>query len=313
MQRVIRFAFASLLVTLFAVLALGTELTDAQSEWVQKLEAATTEEQILELLQAIPRSRSNPVFDDIQRTYLTKREAFAFREKVLKALDTEISTAWVAADKESAAERVNSLAAGLETPEVEVREVRLGFQWLKDAWDWFLDLLFGRERTMYQVPPVGAVNLNWVQFFVWGIIFLALAVGIILLARHVKINKATAARKRGLIEEHEEGMTSDDWLHLGDEHILAGRFRDAVRAFYLGCLIRLDEASILAFKKDETNWEHFRRYDKFSRQIENFDLYTATDLFDRTWYGLVEAAEKEAVEVRTIYESLLENMRKKAS
>lgn len=312
MQRVIRFAFASLLATIFAIAAIGMELTDAQSEWIGKLEAATTSEEIVVLLQNVPSRVGHPVFDDIRNIYPTKSEAFALRERILASLDLEIDTNWVSADKESAAERASALASELVTPETEVRELRVGFDWLVDLIEAILFWLFG--GWVEEPERSGSIpSMNWLQYLVWGVILLALAIGIVLLVRHVKINKETAARKRGLIEEHEEGMTSDDWLQKGDEHILAGRFRDAVRAFYLGCLIRLDEAGTLIFKKDETNWEHFRRYEKFSRQIENFDLYKATDMFDRTWYGLVEAAEQEALEVRTIYESLLINIKRKAS
>ncbi len=89
-----------------------------------------------------------------------------------------------------------------------------------------------------------------------------------------------------------------------------GRYREAVRALYLACLLRFDEALVARFDRAQTNWEHLHRIEGSVRKPQGLDFRTPTSLFDRVWYGYQGKGRDEVNQFRQWYMGITESLQR---
>lgn len=123
-------------------------------------------------------------------------------------------------------------------------------------------------------------------YLVIGLLVLAVLAFAAYMFRFIQKRAATAKRaKSGLLDELEEIKTEDEYLAEADAMIAEGRYREAIRALYLACLLKIDVARITRFDRSETNWEHLRRIESSLTRPADFTFREQTKTFDRVWYG----------------------------
>ncbi|MDI9641090.1 DUF4129 domain-containing protein [Kamptonema cortianum] len=179
-----------------------------------------------------------------------------------------------------------------------------------NLWDrigeWIAEQL---SRIFNRRPPAelqgGLPNL--VTPLMWVIIGIAIIAFAILVAKFFGLNSGKKAKKKvgGLLDEDEPDRTADEWILQADRLEAEGKFREAVRCLYLACLARLNQSGILQFIRRETNWEHLQRFE--SRRLDgvDFDLRTATQLFDVVYYGNHSRGQEDVEVMRKHYADLL--------
>ncbi|RYG49366.1 DUF4129 domain-containing protein [bacterium] len=178
--------------------------------------------------------------------------------------------------------------------------------------NWLSKALSGLRReqeTSYSQPkpsttPSAPVNTQGVVYFMWFLLGLAVLFFLYFALRHLSgIKRRTVVK--ALVEEDEPERTVDEWLLQAQELESKGMYREAVRALYLACLLRLDEAGIARFIRHETNWEHQNRIDVSPKRPPTLDLRPATQLMDRVWYGFRTEGPPDVARIRGVYESIL--------
>jgi hypothetical protein len=158
--------------------------------------------------------------------------------------------------------------------------------WLKGAIERLRNLIPKRQPNfprMRGLPAAGGAG--FLIYLVWFLLF-ALVVGFIIYAlRFVAFGKLKKRRAKAMLEDDEPERTLDEWLALADAYQKEGRFREAVRALYLACLLKFDERNVARFLRGQTNWEHLARIEASPRLPAGLNFRAATQAFDQIWYG----------------------------
>lgn len=160
------------------------------------------------------------------------------------------------------------------------------------------------------IDPTGVMRVLMYVLLLAGAIVIGWTVYRLVKSRQKK-QRQKEARAKGLIEEHEESRTADEWLVLASRLEREGRYRESVRCLYLAILMRLDRARIARFDRTETNWEHLRRILK-SEAPSNVPYRDVTLLFDLIWYGDQPASDRDCSQMRSAYETLMQSLREVA-
>ncbi|MBL8059963.1 MAG: hypothetical protein JNK63_04510 [Chthonomonas sp.] len=176
---------------------------------------------------------------------------------------------------------------------------------LESLGEWLGSLFKPKERqTPTAAPPNFGILPEVLTTIVWivvGVIAIAAgALAIHLIAR----SRRAVSRAKGIMSDEEATLTLDEWLAKADALIAKGEFREAVRCLYVACLLRLDQAKALDFRRHETNWEHYNRYATGIGQPA-FDLKPPTQEFDTIWYGNRTRGLEDAERFRGYYNQLL--------
>lgn len=188
------------------------------------------------------------------------------------------------------------------------------FTWLRDLWerfwDWLADLFPDEEEG-------GGVGLNLPTLVTTVVILLAVLA--VWLAWRVFRNR----RRRGdalvvaeagplplAADDDPLSRASSEWERYAAELAAAGRFREAVRAWYHAVLVTLFRRGALHYRKGRTNWEYVAAlapgYDWRSRFIE------LTRHFEREWYGRDQSTPESLREAEDMARGLLGSLREAA-
>jgi hypothetical protein len=188
------------------------------------------------------------------------------------------------------------------------------FEWTGDLWDrfwdWLTDLFPDEEEG-------GGVGLNLPTLVTVVVILLAVLAA--WLAWRVFRNR----RRRGdtlvaaeagplplAADDDPLSRASSEWERYAAELAAAGRFREAVRAWYHAVLVTLFRRGTLHYRKGRTNWEYVAAlapgYDWRSRFIE------LTRHFEREWYGRDQSTPESLREAEDMARGLLGSLREAA-
>lgn len=182
--------------------------------------------------------------------------------------------------------------------------------WLADALDRIKKIrLPDRESNPHM--SLGGFGLlgALVYYAAWGLLIAGVLALLFLAIRHVKWRNTLTRKAQGLMDQDEPDRTLDEWLQLADAHAAAGRFREAVRALYLACLLRFDENDVARFDRGETNWEHLTRIEASPQLPEGIDFRTTTQKFDRIWYGYQTQGMPDVNHFRAAYQLITEALK----
>ena len=182
--------------------------------------------------------------------------------------------------------------------------------WLADALERLKNIRPKQERTESNGMGLGLLGPIF-TFFVWGLLAAAIATLLYFAIRHFSWQKSLTRKVKALLEEDEPLRTLDEWLQLADEHAAAGRYREAVRALYLACLLKFDENDVARFERGETNWEHLARIEQSPKLPVGLNFRTPTQRFDRIWYGYQTQGLPDVELFRTWYQDITNELRSK--
>jgi len=149
----------------------------------------------------------------------------------------------------------------------------------------------------------------WLKNLVWGLLIVGVCTLLYFAFRHVNWQSTLTRKAKALLEDDEPDRTLDEWLQLADHHAAAGRYREAVRALYLACLLKFDENDIARFDRGETNWEHLVRIEESPSMPSSLDFRTPTQRFDRIWYGYQTQGMPDVNQFREWYQDITESLK----
>ena len=158
---------------------------------------------------------------------------------------------------------------------------------LKDFLDWLFDAL-PRRRNAAGQPTRG---LHWIVWAVVGAILLVIL--------YLAFDVLRRSRARGPAEVETSatiGSKQDadplsrgatEWERYAGELASAGRFREAIRAWYHAVLVTCYAAGILHFRKGRTNWEYIA---SLAPSLDwRSDAIELTRRFEQEWYGALQS------------------------
>lgn len=163
----------------------------------------------------------------------------------------------------------------------------------------------------------GLPQLSFLSPLIWLLLIGGVGFLLYLALRNASFSGLKAwAKKRGrgsLIEESEPAYNADEWLAKAQAAAAQGDFRVAMRCYYLGTLVAMDEKRFLRFIRWETNWEHLARYESGSRTLPGVDLRSLTRQFDRVWYGHAGCDAGDLVEFEAAFRAARSYVREGAA
>jgi hypothetical protein len=165
------------------------------------------------------------------------------------------------------------------------------WEWLRDKFldflDWLFDLLPRRRNAAGKPTP----GLHWIVWAVVGAILLVIL--------YLAIDVLRRSRARGPVEVETStpiGSKQDEdplsrgaleWERYAADLAKAGRFREAIRAWYHAVLVTCYAAGILHFRKGRTNWEYIA---SLAPSLEwRPDAIELTRRFEQEWYGALHS------------------------
>jgi hypothetical protein len=161
------------------------------------------------------------------------------------------------------------------------------FRWLGDWFvrilEWILDLFPGSRPGEKRA----ATGMSWI---VTGVT-IVIAIAIVLLALEVarrskKRTKTEVATSEPIGSRRDEDPLSrgaTEWERYAAQLAAAGRFREAIRAWYHAVLVTCYSAGVLHFRKGRTNWEYVATVPPSVPWRP--ELIELTRRFELEWYG----------------------------
>lgn len=155
--------------------------------------------------------------------------------------------------------------------------------WLRGALERLSNLHWNPPKAPSARPP--SLAGAWLTYTMWFLLGALVLLFVFLALMHVDWKTRLRRRAKTLLEDDEPERTLDEWLQIADRMAAEGRHREAVRALYLACLLKFDEARVARFDRGQTNWEHLARIESSPRFPAGLDFRAPTKEFDRIWYG----------------------------
>jgi hypothetical protein len=162
------------------------------------------------------------------------------------------------------------------------------FRWLgkqvRDFLEWVADLWPDDE---VEAAGKAASGTRWVA----TAITIVIALAIVILALEV-VRRAKRGEAQQLVTSEPIGSKRDEdplsrgateWERYAAQLAAAGRFREAIRAWYHAVLVTCWSAGALHFRKGRTNWEYIASV--APSVVWRPELIQLTRSFEREWYG----------------------------
>jgi hypothetical protein len=227
-----------------------------------------------------------------------------------ETLRSQVQLRAMAEEREAASNKHSEQAKTIkQSPFYSDQGVDRKKNWLADSLDRLKNIRLNLQPKTTASTGTGILGGVFVT-----LIWCLLAAGVIALiyfaVRHIQWQGKLTRKAKTLLEEDEPDRTLDEWLQLADEHAAAGRFRQAVRALYLACLLKFDEADVARFDRGETNWEHLARIEESEKLPADIDFRTPTKRFDTIWYGHQTNGMPDVELFRAWYQGITESLKK---
>jgi len=178
-----------------------------------------------------------------------------------------------------------------------------GKNWLGMALDRLRNIRLNLDPPQINAPKAPTFG-PWLTYLLWTILVCAVGAFAYFGIRHIDWKRTLNRRSKVIMEEDEPERSLDEWLTSADLLAAEGKYREAVRALYLACLLRFDEGRVARFDRRQTNWEHLARVEKSPRLPENLDFRTPTKAFDNIWYGFRTDGMPDVLKFRDWYHSI---------
>lgn len=187
-------------------------------------------------------------------------------------------------------------------------------RWMRDAWESFLDWLADLFPDEERKPVFLGMSLATVVTIV-VILFAVLAAWLGWRAFRNRRRRgapalAESAPAPPAADDDPLSRGASEWERYAAELAAAGRFREAIRAWYHAVLVNLFRRGALHYRKGRTNWEYVAALAPGHAWRPGF--IELTRHFEREWYGR-DASESEALrEAEDRARALLASLREAA-
>lgn len=174
---------------------------------------------------------------------------------------------------------------------------------------WLEDLIKKLFQPKHNEANPSAIGLfgplsQLIVWLVWLIVAGVVIAILVFALRQITWKRKLRRKATTMLEEDEPERSRDEWLTLADEFATQGRFREAIRALYVACLLQFDENRVARFDRGQTNWEHLSRVIASPRRPTTIDFETLTKRFDVVWYGHAPCGPRDVDEFRRAYEAI---------
>jgi hypothetical protein len=163
------------------------------------------------------------------------------------------------------------------------RMYRWVIELLRDIIDWIFDLFPGSEAE----EEGAAGNMRWIVIgttIVIAVAIILLAVGVARRSRRrEKTDVATSEPVGSKRDEDPLSRGATEWERYAAQLAAAGRYREAIRAWYHAVLVTCYSAGVLHFRKGRTNWEYVATVPPSVPWRP--ELIRLTRRFELEWYG----------------------------
>jgi hypothetical protein len=176
--------------------------------------------------------------------------------------------------------------------------------------DWFLDLLPESDRSL----PERATGIRGMVYAVVAVIVLAiilLAFSVIRRSKRAVTVIETSAPLGSKRDEDPLSRGATEWERYAMQLAAAGRFREAIRAWYHAVLVTCYANGVLHFRKGRTNWEYVSTLaPALPWRPEMIQL---TRHFEREWYGADESTSEALDDCGGRARAILESVRERGA
>jgi hypothetical protein len=221
--------------------------------------------------------------------------------------------------REEAAREIGKGGAVARLPEAPpvprsfAERVRDFFEWIWEKVKSFFRWLW----RMFFPDRAGGGSSAGMPLYVSILVILLLiavsAVAIVALRRRqseVRPSGAASAPAANPRDEDPLSRTASEWERFAAELARAGRYREAIRAWYHAVLVSLFRAGVLHYRKDRTNWEY--AYALAPQHAWRPEFLDATRRFEQEWYGRRNTPEEAAGEYERQARRILAVVRERA-
>jgi len=265
----------------------------------KRLKEAKSDAEALSILQSNSTVGSNDELGNRIETATTNKVG---RPQVIKELRKEISMAASFENASTSPGATDSARKIKRSPLYSDQGVSRKQNWLGQALERLKNInIDQKQRENQRGPDLGALG-QVLYYFIWAILIGAVLFLLYYLLRFLDWRNALTRKAKAVLEEDEPARTLDEWLEYADKLVAEGKFREAVRALYLACLLKFDDSGIARFERGQTNWEHLRRIEASPNLPTGLDFREPTKRFDQVWYGFQVRGMSDVEEFRSIYE-----------
>lgn len=257
-----------------------------------------------EVIQEVSSSKVASEQSDIKAEIESLSNQDADKANVAKDLRSLVDLAALSEGRESASVKLDEVRSIKQSPFYRDQGIDRRRNWFSDALERLKNLRLKRPDPRPVIGRQFDGLGQWVVYIMWTLLVGGVLTLLYYSIRYVDWKKALTRKARTLLEDDEPERTLDEWLQLADSHSAAGRYREAVRALYLACLLKFDEHNVARFDRSETNWEHLARIQTSPLKPVDLDFTDATREFDRVWYGRMERGSSDVDLFRSWYERL---------
>ncbi len=183
-----------------------------------------------------------------------------------------------------------------EVPLIErvLRSIGESLKWLGKKVGQFIDWVSEFLPDRLTEGPSATLGMRWIVIAVVALIVVAiifLAIEVIRRARRGDARTVTStAPLRSERDDDPLSRGAMEWERYAAQLAAAGRFREAIRAWYHAVLVTAYAAGALHFRKGRTNWEYIASLSPATSWRP--DLIRLTQRFEREWYGSEQSTEE---------------------
>lgn len=188
------------------------------------------------------------------------------------------------------------------------------FKWLGEKFgkflDWLIDL-FPRSDASLSPAATGIRGIVYVVVAIIVLLIILLAYSVL---RRSKSGAAAVETSEPFGSKQDEDPLSrgaTEWERYALQLASAGRFREAIRAWYHAVLVTCYSAGVLHFRKGRTNWEYVSTLaPSLTWRPEMIQL---TRTFEREWYGGDESTREALDDCGARARAILSSVRERGA
>lgn len=286
----------------------GQKAPEARREWISTVDSAKDGEELGKAIREVGKSNEVTIIAPNEKAMSDKEAAEAKKQIVALGNRVEYS------DGPSAKDADSSLKKASKDIVDNGADARYASTWLKDALDRIPKY---KPKFETRQTPTGGIKSpsfgNVPSIIFWTILVSIVVAGVYLLVKYERAQARARRKATAILDEDEPERSLDEWLEQADLLERQGKYREAVRALYLACLLKVDEAGVARFIRTQTNWEHLSRIESSPTCPPELNLRQATKDFDQIWYGFNTQGAPDVQEFRGYYTNVLEILKRPAA
>jgi hypothetical protein len=190
-------------------------------------------------------------------------------------------------------------------------------QSLEEAWNWIIDKLNRLLEWILDFFPDSARRPGTTGGMRWIVAGLVAVIVLLIVILALESRRRARGKKKTALETSEPlGSKRDDdplsrgaaeWERYAAQLAQAGRFREAIRAWYHAALVSCYAAGVLHFRKSRTNWEYVAALAPSLGWRPEF--ISLTRRFEREWYGASQSTIDAYDDCHRRARAVIENVR----